>query len=255
MTCCRPGDGLILKPDRPAFTLDSVFASLFPSSENYQGVKKQGSLRSSSSSANSAAVSSTGDFNIPNVASTYSTQGYQLGNPMRWHYVYSMSLAAPFTINFADIGPSFGVTSYAVADYFNLMGGAVATLDAATPFVLQTGQGNPWAPKDAITVRYYILAPVIPENGWVLLGEVGKVTTVSSLRVSEFVSEPTGFGATVTSVAAETITFAVIPPSGSPAAASMVTNDAGVSTVVCTMPGGKYIATLACKTTGGCSCA
>jgi hypothetical protein len=233
MTCCRANDGLILKPDRPATTMDAAFASVFTAKEV------------------------AADLPIANVASTYSTH-VAGGSPIRWQYVMAMTLAQPFTVRFTDLGPSFGVTNYVAFDYFNPLAGG-PYVNASSPHVIQTGQGVPGAPSDALAMRYHVLAPVLPgTGGWVVLGELGKVVPMSVLRVTSFTTTASGFSATVaaaSSGATETVTYAVIPPAGSRAAAAMMpSSGAGVATVVCTLRAGAA-ATLTCASASGCTCA
>lgn len=228
MSCCRAGDGLILKPDRPATTPDVAFSyAINATSSSYAG----------------------GDLSVPNVTSTYSTHGYagsSPSGPLRWHYVLAVLLSEPFTMALDDLGPRWNTSAYVAFDYWNPLAGG-ALVDASHPLVIATGQGLPSPASDSFDQRYTILAPVLP-SGHVLLGELGKVATMSTQRVSDFAATAAaGFTATVTAAAAETATFAVVPPGSE--------SGAGVVTVACAFQAAGTL-TLACGAGGGaCTCA
>ena len=222
MAACRAGDGLLLKPDRPATTMDAAFAAVFGAAPRAPG------------------GAAGADLAVPNVASTFSTHGYNTPAPLRWHYVYALSLRAAFTVSFDDLGPSFNVSEYLAYDFFAPLAGGTRVSPAA-PLVLQTGQGVPGAPAGSVPTRYHVLAPMLP-SGHVLLGEVGKVAAMSRQRVSDFTATVDGFSMTVSAAAAETVVFAVLAPGA-----------ASVSTVACEFAG-PGAATLLCDALGGCTC-
>jgi hypothetical protein len=207
MTCCRAGDGLILKPDRPATTPDAAFWA----------------------AAFNASAPPRGDFPLVNVSTTYSTQGYgTAGGPLRWHYVLAIDLPAPFMLTFADLGPSWGVSQYVAYDYWAPLGGGLAVVDADYPHVIPTGQGLPSPAEGAFPQRYHVLAPVLP-SGHVLYGELGKVAPASAQRLSNLVATADGFTAIVTAATAENVTYAYVNAGAPPTSP--------LSTVLCRFTG------------------
>lgn len=228
LTAARAGDGMLLKPDRPAFTVETAFAG----------------------------VVATRGGPLLNVSSTFSTHGPP-GAQVRWHYVLAVWLPAPFSMRASDLpAPPGGTpaTSYLAFDYFAPLSGGTP-VDGAAPLVLQPGQGVPGAPADAVPTRYAVLAPVLPASGWVLYGDVGKAVPASRQRLANLTDAAGGFDVVVASSSAEAaVTLAVVPPAGSPAAAALRANAAGVATVTCAPVGGADV-TLSCRTQGGCTCA
>lgn len=223
MTCCRAGDGLILKPDRPATTPDAaLWAAAFNSSAPPRG----------------------GDFPLANVSTTYSTHGYgSPGGPLRWHYVLAIDLTAPFTLTFADLGPSWGVAQYVAYNYWAPLGGGMAVVDAGHPHVIPTGQGLPSPAADSFPQRYHVLAPVLP-SGHVLFGELGKVASASAQRLSGVAATADEFTATVTAATAENVTYAYVNAGADPLSPP--------STALCRFTGAG-MATLKCSASG-CAC-
>lgn len=248
MQCCRHGDGLVLKADRPAINMDSTFLAAFAAQhvalresvavQAAPGSDQEVDLFDRDAIMARAARKKLGGLTIQEVYHTYSLQA-----GMRWHYLLAISLPGPFTVNWADLGPALGgVSSYAVIDWFNPGAANPPLLTPAAPFVVPHGQGQPNAPAAAHSIRYYVLAPVL-SNGWILLGEIHKVATMSAQRSSGMSVTANGFSLQVSTAAGETaVTYAAIAPN---------TNGV-VMTVNCNVSGGAS-ATLTCSGTT-CSC-
>lgn len=240
MRTCRAGDGLILKPDRPAHAVGAALAAVFNMSE-----------------------SASGTYILPNVTQTYSTHGPAAaggGDPQawRWHYVLAVSLQADFELPAADLGPAFNASErgYAVFDWFNMGAGPVGTIGGAngSAYTIPTGQALPSPPGGAHDVRYLLVAPLLP-GGWVLLGETAKLVPMSTLRTTNFTAiadGPAGAGFTATVLTSPTgpgaslegsVAYQVLPPGA-----------AAPITVICPASGGTP-ATLSCFEAGGCACA
>jgi len=209
------GDGLTLQPDRPATTMDAALLQLFAGSA------------------------------VPDVRSTWCAHD---GHNLRWHNVLATQLSAPFTFSATDLGPSGTAPAYAVFDWFNPAGGALAILpvDGSKSFTVPVGQGQPSAPSAAHPIRYYVIVPQLPGGFW-LFGENGKVVTVSHQRIYHFQPTADGFTSTVLGSEGESagIAFWIAGP-----------KDAGVpKPVLCPSAAGKS-ATLTCSAaTDGCTCA
>lgn len=233
MRTCRGGDGLILKPDRPAHATQSALNAIFAMPPGTQG-----------------------SFILPNVTHTVSSHGPPDGSQRWvWHYVLAVSLPGPFPLLASDLGPAFNASQggYVVLDYFNLGGGAVGALGGAAgpgSYAIPPGQGLPSAPDGAHDVRYLLVAPVLP-GGWVLVGEAAKLVPMSSLRTANLTASESGFTASVLTSppglagpggAGDAAVYLVIPPSQSTPVR-----------VACPDKGGAT-AVLSCSLAGGCAC-
>lgn len=227
MSTCRAGDGLILKPDRPAHAVGAALNAIF-----------------------TMPSSTSGSYILPNVTHTYSTHGPSDGSQVwRWHYVLAVSLQGPFVLPASDLGPAFNASAggYQVFDFFNIGGGPIATISGSGSYTIQPGQAMPSAPAGSHDLRYLVLAPVLP-GGWVVVGEAGKLVPMSTLRTSNFSASAgtgngSGFTATVeTASSTEEVVYAVWAP-GAPA----------VEKVTCPA-GGSGKATLSCDDKAGCVC-
>ena len=134
------------------------------------------------------------------------------------NYILAVNLAAPFVVAMADLAAPPVASEYRVFDYFNPGAGGVS-LDASHPLTIPIGTGQPSAPKDANTLRYFIAAPVLPGD-WVLYGESGKIVPMAAKRTSGLVATPTGFSVNVAGAVggqneASGTVFWVVPPGDS----------------------------------------
>jgi hypothetical protein len=238
MRTCRGGasDGLILKPDAPAITLDAALLSAaFPN----------GSLPPN-------AVT----FVIPDIAAAHSDHAViGTSGSARWSYLYAARVTAPFPLTLADLGRAGSAASSSLLfDYFNVFGGPVATLDGSgSSFTIPLGQGQPSAPAAAYTLRYYIAAPVLSTAGssvsWAVAGEVDKFATMSAQRVSSVSADQSGLSvALALGVGESPLSYAVAVSAGSSGSWTMLS-------VTCTPAAGQMAMTLMCSSaTSSCSC-
>lgn len=109
MSTCRPGDGLLLRPDKAAVTVDSAFQ---------YGVW--------------GALSSQGqDIMCPDVLVTYSahhdhgtTAGPSGSTFWKWYYLLNVRLGTDFVMPWSDLGLSAAeigqATSYTAVEWFNI---------------------------------------------------------------------------------------------------------------------------------------
>jgi hypothetical protein len=213
MTTIR-GDGLNLQPDRPATTMDTAFIT---------GIFKTGK-------------------GVEDLRSTWCAHA---NHSYRTHSVLAVSLASDFTLSFDDFQPHLSATSYYIYDWFNPLS-TPSSLSSGNTFVIPQGQGQPSAPSRAHSIRYYIIAPVLP-GGWVLYGDASKVVTTSHQRIDHVVPSTSGFTANVLGSSNESggITLWMSPPSA---------NGALTISVLCSSTAGS-VATLSCDTTSSkCTC-
>ena len=163
----RP-DGLLLRPDAPAVTIDAAIVA---------------------AKANGGAL-------------PYVTRAHTELGGFRWFFVLAADLTAPFDVVPSTLGPTAaGVTAYAVVDWLGVA--PVAVVPATARYTLPTGQGWPHAGPKAIPFRYVVFAPVLPASGWALLGELAKGVPVASQRLSNFASTASGFSVDVASADGE----------------------------------------------------
>ena len=172
------GDGVTLKPDRPATTMDAALMNIF----------------------------SSGD--VPDVRSTWTAYG---GSPSyRWNYVLSTRLEKNFTFTLEDLGAG----PLALFDYFNTGAGPQGVLTNPTDiFTIPTGQGQPSAPAKAHDIFYFVGVPQLP-GGWWLYGEAGKIVSMSKQRVPELTTLADGFSASVSIVDGESVTMLIAAADG-----------------------------------------
>ena len=199
---CRP-DGLVLKPDVPAVTIDQAIA--------------QGSAAANGGS-------------VPYVTRAHTELG-PAGAAFRWFFVLVADLKAAFPVTPSSLGPPApAVTSYAVYDWLN--GGAPMVVRADAPFTLPSGQGWPAGGAKAVPFRYYVFVPVLP-SGWALIGETGKGVPIASQRLSNFMTSASGFSVDVASAPGEAaVVLSALTPAG--AVVSATCTGAGAQrTLVC----------------------
>ena len=228
------GDGTLLTPDRPLITLDRALLA------TYAGPGAE----------------------IPNVQSTWSQPS---DCPFRWYYVLAANLSAPFTLVGGDVGVyAAGSGGGAVViDYFSPRSPPLAVLavpssvssvsssystsssSVSSSYTIPVGMGQPSAPAAAVPIRYLLVAPILP-GGYVLIGEAGKVTALSTLRVPSLAVTADGFNATVLGYAREAgVTFLIAYGPGY----------ASTADILCPS-GGGLVSSLWCSAAqGGCACA
>lgn len=213
MQTCRAGDGLLLRPDKPATTVDSAFTAAIWGTNGW--------IPSFASELNSPVVTtgdgtlvvgkpSLKDVTVPDVYITHSEHGH---GAWYWHYVIATRLGSNYSLDWTDLGTTGQSTSYVAVDWFNPGAGPWGTISSSNPLIIPYGQGQPNAPTNAHNIRYTVLAPVLP-GGWVLMGEYAKITTMSRQRISNVTTTSNSFSAYVHTSTAETlVVYSVAVPS------------------------------------------
>eukprot|EP01087_Luapelamoeba_hula_P023146 TRINITY_DN845_c0_g2_i6.p1 TRINITY_DN845_c0_g2~~TRINITY_DN845_c0_g2_i6.p1 ORF type:complete len:576 (+),score=72.90 TRINITY_DN845_c0_g2_i6:149-1876(+) len=147
MQTCRQ-DGLLLKADKPATPLESLWASQF------------------------ATMSNT---HLEQIWESETRIG-----EFAWHYLFSANLSSAYTVHsteFAD--DTSNNQSFLAYDYYRQ---TVAYFDERHPLVLPKGLQD--KATRVFPFTYHTIAPVLA-NGWTFLGERNKFITVSKQRVME----------------------------------------------------------------------
>ncbi len=259
MQTCRAGDGLLLRPDRPMVTVDSAFVAAVWGGNGWAPSPATHAPDTTGEGTVVVNAPYVGDVTVPDVLLTHSAHAH---GAYRWYYLLTVRLPGDYALPFSDLGSQAGsgAAGYVAVDWFNPKAGGSAPFNASSPsLVIPKGQGQPSAPTNAHTLRFWVLAPVLP-GGWVLMGEFAKIAVMSHQRTGGLVLLPggAGFNATVHTAQAETsVTYLVSAPAalreGLRAAGAEVDLATGVMEVVCTTANGKD-ATLSC-TGAGCTCA
>jgi hypothetical protein len=256
MSTCRAGDGLLLRPDKPITTVDSAFAAAVWGAPGWGAPRPAPVPAVPVTTGEGSIVVGTpfaGDLTVPDVLMTHSAHGH---GAWRWHYLLAVRLPGPYPLPWSDLGDTGAATEYAVVDWFNPGAGATP-FPAGGTYTIAQGTGQPSAPANAHTLRYFVLAPVLP-GGWVLVGEAGKITTMAHQRTTNVTTTAAGFTATVHTAQAETsVTYWVVVPAAARAAVAAagghVDAVTGAMPVTCATSRGLD-ATLACAG-NGCTCA
>ena len=195
MSSCRAGDGLILKPDRPATLMDAAYLA-----------------------ALAAAPPNSPTVALPELTHTFSAHGP--GRAYRWHYLLAANLSISDLVLSVDaLGPMASPSGgYLVFDYFRLAwgNGSLAQgvfFNATLPLQIPLGTAQPSPPPGALPLRYLVVAPIL-RNGWVLLGEAGKFVSMAGARMGNFVETDSGFSVTVEGGRGgpEAVIMLVVPP-------------------------------------------
>jgi len=198
----RAGDGLLLKPDRPATLMDAAYLA-----------------------ALAAAPPTSPTVPLPELTHTFSAHGP--GRAYRWHYLLAANLSSSASGGTGDVmlgvdalGPMASSSGgYAVFDYFTLAwngggGGAQGVpFNATLPLHIPLGTAQPSPPLGALPLRYLVAAPVL-RSGWVLVGEAGKFVTMAGARAQGFQETGAGFSMEVVALGSEGIEVLVVPPGG-----------------------------------------
>jgi hypothetical protein len=186
MASCRAGDGLLLKPDRPATIMDKMYLA-----------------------ALAAAPPPAATLPLQELTHTWSAHGP--GRAYRWHYLLAANLSADVQLDVADLGPMASSSrGYAVFDFFAPRRGG-APWSATQPLLIPRGSALPSPPPDALPLRYLVAAPVL-SNGWTLVGEAAKFVTMAAARVQNFLESSDGFSVDVQALGSEDIELLVVPP-------------------------------------------
>jgi len=152
MQTCRT-DGLLLKPDVPARTLDLVFSTGFKESPRLYNLSHTYSIRT-----------------------VHNNQGpYEL----RWHYILAANTELEFNIQPTDLGePSDGL--FVVFDYFVQ---PTSPLLFTTKYPLKIPALFPLG--NTVNFLYYVIVPIM--GGYTLIGERDKFVTASFERFGQIV--------------------------------------------------------------------
>jgi len=154
MQTCR-SDGLLIKPDVPATTMDIVFQAGF-------SMPKGPQLQHLIHTCNNHSATFNGKITA-----------------ITWHYILAANLDIAFKIGLEEIGEEVD-SSLVVFEYFS-GASTFTTLNSSKPLLI------PALPYSHTTVnyRYYIIAPrFIPDHlGYTLLGETDKYVVASKQRI------------------------------------------------------------------------
>jgi len=255
MQTCRLGDGLLLRPDKPATTVDSAFGASIWGTNGWEVSNAIDYYTPSYTGEGTIVVGkpSVKDVTVPDVYITHSEHGH---GAWYWHYVIATRLGNDYSLLWSDLGNYGQSSSFVAFDWFNPTAGSWGTITPSNPLVIPHGQGLPSPPTNAHSIRYTILAPVFP-GGWVLMGEGGKITTMSRQRTTNVTTTSTSFSAVVhTSTAETSVVYYVTVPSN--LVSSFITlgypvdKVTGVMPVTCTTKNG-IDAILSCAG-NGCTC-
>ena len=223
-------DGLLLKPDVPALTMEAVFVA-------------------------AAARTIPGRLELlDELTAAWSAHGPD--RAWRWYYVLAANITQAYSLAPADLGPALAATAYVAVDFFAIAGGGggrglAKPVNASAALIVAPGNAQPSPPTGAVPVRYYILAPVLGPSGWVLIGEGGgKFVPMSGLRSRMLTVSPTGFSVEVEfddDGAEQSLEMLVAAPAA----------PGDVAAVICTRPAAPNVSvTLTCEGSGaaGCTC-
>lgn len=206
---CIRQDGLILKPDRPAFPLEATyrhrsFGSAGPSGEVYH---------------------------------TFTHL-----NGFTWHIVMAAETDSPYRLTSTELGiTTETATSYTVWQYFN----ARFQLDLTTQLII-FNSSQPLILPVAVKENHYVgyISPIFPLNGMSILGELNKWVPVSSQRIVYVQVRAGGITVGLQGGADETVVMAYsYGPNNSVGIANCVLGDEGRVYLVLSR-GGSYSCTV-----------
>lgn len=174
---CRR-DGLLLKPSGPAAPVDAYFSSAPGWRDGGAAVWAAPSYVPTSRAAAYPTVARAGTLDAPTPLPFYSVLSVDVAAPLLL-YPCDLFLAPPAVGAYVYTRWSPGVAAVAAACADGApAGGCVGRFDADTPLRLQVG-GE--ARDHAKPFELFSLSPLY-DNGWALLGELGKVTRASVQR-------------------------------------------------------------------------
>jgi hypothetical protein len=249
MMTCRAGDGLLLKPDRPAQLMDLAFrlAAFGGSGAGEASGQRRAEEEEEEENGEAAEQGLRGPVGLPLPELTQAWSAHGPGKAWRWHYILAANLSSAVSLGFQDLGPALAAEQggFLAFDFFSVRQGSpgAALSSSSAPLLLQLGTAQPsQAAPDSVPLRYLLLAPVLP-SGHVLLGECSKLVPMSSLRCVDLEVSAEGFGVTV-----------VGAPGGAEESVGMWVQEpgkGGAREVLCSVVGGQ--ARLTCGA-GGCEC-
>jgi len=147
MQTCRT-DGVLLKPDVPAMTMDLAFSMGFTSTQTL--------------------------YNISRTYSRHPVVGDNAQTHVSWHYILAADTLIDFTVKPTDVGES-DVGKFMVFDYFE-MPTNLRLFDQANPLNIKGLQPN----GQLVSFKYYVIVPIF--TGYSLIGERDKFSVASSAR-------------------------------------------------------------------------
>jgi len=145
MQTCR-SDGILLKPDIPAITMDLVFST---------GFKTQPTL-----------------YNLSHTFSKHTVKDSSADNLAVWHYILAADTGIDFTITVQDIGASVS-DNFFVFDYF-MQPTSLKPFNKANPLMIGALHPN----GTTVDFKYYVIVPSL--GGYTLIGERNKFTVASN---------------------------------------------------------------------------
>jgi len=206
MQTCR-GDGLLLKPDRPAYPHHLTFINQFA-----QNVTWLDDL-------------------------WYSFSSFGAGT---WHYLLAANLTSPYSLSPDSI--YFTAEQGYVYDYHQVFSTFNQTGDINPSELMPFNNESLIYLKESgdlsetINFEYLIVAPVL-NNSWTLLGELGKHIPVSKQRFAEITVSTNGLLLGIVGGASETVNVGLVPPpaSSSSSVASAPPSSAAPFVFSCTL--------------------
>jgi len=215
MQTCRD-DGMLLKPDRPAFTVELVFQNQFIRNTSWID-------------------------DLTHTFSYHETAGYS------WHYILAANLSTDYTIFPHDIGFQSGeglaYDYHQLLEQYNATGSIkqvrFSQFDADHPLSLASSISYLHNPP--VHFQYQVIAPTFTNN-WTLLGEVGKFVTASAQRFKEV------------SINNQNIELNLIGNPNEIVNIALVTNGMSPFVFTCQLGDALGQATIKCDSTGVCKC-
>ena len=171
-------DGRLLKPIRPALSLDSTFVQ-----RAFGSGGPNGHLVATFTEVNDSSV-------LKCLVKNYSPYSILQIGQFTWYYVLTGDLSSPYTLTAKELPPShstFPATS--------LPGPTIAfryTLDGNISQMVEFGSATNYGPDTELNIaqcgksdfQYWVIPPFLP-FGYTLLGELNKITPVSEQRFSD----------------------------------------------------------------------
>eukprot|EP00039_Didymoeca_costata_P014439 m.233429 g.233429 ORF g.233429 m.233429 type:complete len:870 (-) comp16027_c0_seq1:181-2790(-) len=172
---CR-SDGILMRPDRPMLPVDKTFTANFQQSDDNEIVLWE---------------TETQLLNEP-------------GTP-KWHYVLSVDPDIDLTLTTSDIEDAGH--SFIVYDHFTKTF-SPDLLEDALPFNVTTTYSS--GLDDSLGLSYLLLAPLLPNSKFALLGEVSKFVSTSARRFVNVVDGDGKLSATVIGAPQESVTVSFV---------------------------------------------
>lgn len=221
MQTCR-ADGTLLKPDRPAWQLDSTFARALGGGAAGQ------------------------DAGVPHVWRTTASPGAGAAGGAR-HLLLAANLTRPYTVAASELGAGEGAV-FVAREYYS---GELRWVDAQRPLVMAT-QRRPAGcvgEHDYCTpFAYWSITPVPSATDVVVLGEVDKFIPVSPQRFGSL----SGGAAAVSGQRGERVTLALVDCRAA-GTCDVAASPPPETRVACAI-GSSGTAALKCPASGACVC-